>query len=309
MRITVVGTGGVGGYFGGRLALAGNDVTFIARGNHLEAILKDGLIVKSFMGEFTIKPAKATANIDAVKNADLVIICTKAWQLKEIAQQIAPLIGIETMILPLQNGVLATDELAEFIPKENIIGGLCRIFSKIESPGIINHLGIDPTIIFAELNNVQTERTSWLKYTFESAGLTNIWSEDIQSEIWKKFLMICSSGLLAVTKTNYGELRSNPENRAMLEELFSEVYNVAIAAGINLPESIVAKTMKAIDSFPPDSTSSLTRDVWEGKPSEIEYQNGTVVRLGEKYGIPTPVNKFVYSTILPMELKARSAAN
>ncbi len=309
MRITVVGTGGVGGYFGGRLALAGNDVTFIARGNHLEAILKDGLIVKSFMGEFTIKPAKATANIDAVKNADLVIICTKAWQLKEIAQQIAPLIGIETMILPLQNGVLATDELAEFIPKEKIIGGLCRIFSKIESPGTINHLGIDPTIIFAELNNVQTERTSWLKYTFESAGLTNIWSEDIQSEIWKKFLMICSSGLLAVTKTNYGELRSNPENRAMLEELFSEVYNVAIAAGINLSENIVAKTMKAIDTFPPESTSSLTRDVWEGKPSEIEYQNGTVVRLGEKYGIPTPVNKFVYSTILPMELKARSAAN
>ncbi len=309
MRITVVGTGGVGGYFGGRLALAGNDVTFIARGNHLEAILKDGLIVKSFMGEFTIKPAKATANIDAVKNADLVIICTKAWQIKEIAQQIAPLIGIETMILPLQNGVLATDELAEFIPKENIIGGLCRIFSKIESPGTINHLGIDPTIIFAELNNVQTERTSWLKYTFESAGLTNIWSEDIQSEIWKKFLMICSSGLLAVTKTNYGELRSNPENRAMLEELFSEVYNVAIAAGINLSENIVAKTMKAIDTFPPESTSSLTRDVWEGKPSEIEYQNGTVVRLGEKYGIPTPVNKFVYSTILPMELKARSAAN
>lgn len=309
MRITVVGTGGVGGYFGGRLALAGNDVTFIARGNHLEAILKDGLIVKSFMGEFTIKPAKATANIDAVKNADLVIICTKAWQIKEIAQQIAPLIGIETMILPLQNGVLATEELAEFIPKENIIGGLCRIFSKIESPGTINHLGIDPTIIFAELNNVQTERTSWLKYTFESAGLTNIWSEDIQSEIWKKFLMICSSGLLAVTKTNYGELRSNPENRAMLEELFSEVYNVAIAAGINLSENIVAKTMKAIDTFPPESTSSLTRDVWEGKPSEIEYQNGTVVRLGEKYGIPTPVNKFVYSTILPMELKARSAAN
>jgi 2-dehydropantoate 2-reductase len=309
MRITIVGAGGVGGYFGGRLALAGNDVTFIARGNHLEAILKDGLIVKSFMGEFTIKPAKATANIDAVKNADLVIICTKAWQLKEIAQQIAPLIGIETMILPLQNGVLATEELAEFIPKENIIGGLCRIFSKIESPGTINHLGIDPTIIFAELNNDQTERTSWLKYTFESAGLTNIWAEDIQSEIWKKFLMICSSGLLAVTKTNYGELRSNPENRAMLEKLFSEVYNVAIAAGINLPESIVAKTMKAIDTFPPESTSSLTRDVWEGKPSEIEYQNGTVVRLGEKYGIPTPVNKFVYSTILPMELKARSATN
>jgi 2-dehydropantoate 2-reductase len=307
MRITIVGAGGIGGYFGGRLALAGNDVTFIARGTHLEAILRNGLIVKSFMGEFTIKPAKATANIEAVKNADLVIICTKAWQIKEIAQQIAPLIGEETMILPLQNGVLSTEELAEFIPRENIIGGLCRIFSKIESPGVINHLGIDPTIVFAELDNVQTERTSWLKYTFESAGLTNIWSEDIQADLWKKFLMICSSGLLAVTKTNYGELRSVPETRTLLHEMFTEIYNVAIAYGVNLSESIVEKTMKAIDTFPPESTSSLTRDVWEGKPSEIEYQNGTVVRLGEKYGIPTPINRFVYDSILPLELKARLA--
>lgn len=306
MRITIVGTGGVGGYFGGRLALAGNDVTFIARGAHLEAIQRDGLLVKSFMGEFTIKPAKATASIEAVKNADLVMICTKAWQVKEIARQIAPLIYEGTMVLPLQNGISAIEELAEFIPKENIIGGLCRIFSKIEGPGIIDHQGIDPTVIFSELDNEHTERTSWLKYTFESAGLTNIWSDDIQADLWKKFLMICSSGLLAITKTNYGELRSNPETRSMLNAMLTEIYTIAIAEGINLHESIVEKTMKAIDSFPPESTSSLTRDVWEGKPSEIEYQNGTIVKLGEKHSIATPINTLIYNTILPMELKARA---
>lgn len=305
MKITIVGTGGVGGYFGGRLALAGNDVTFIARGKHLEAIQKNGLKVKSILGEFTIKPAKATTNLGVIEKSDLVLVCTKAWQVKELAQIIAPYIGKDTMVMPTQNGVLAAKELSEFIPNDNIIGGLCRIFSLIESPGIINHMGIDPTIVFGELNNEKTERIAWLKYTFDTAGITNIWAENIQTELWKKFLMICSSALLAVTKTTYGELRKLPETRALLFELYTEIYNVGIAAGINFPPDIVDKTMQAVDKFPPNSTSSLTRDIWEGKPSEIDYQNGTVVKLGKKFGIPTPINRFVVNTILPMEKKAR----
>ena len=305
MRIVVIGTGGVGGYFGGRLALAGNDVTFIARGKHLEAIQQNGLLVKSVLGEFTIKPAKATNQYNTVSEADLVLVCTKAWQVKEVAQLIAPFLQKETMVMPLQNGVLAANELAEFLPEENIIGGSCRIFSMIESPGVIIHKGIDPTIVFGELNNKETERTAWLKYTLETAGITNIWSKDIQADLWKKFLMICCSALMAVTRTNYGEIRSVPETRSMLEELYSEIYNLGKAAGVNLPDTIVAKTMHAVDGFPAEATSSLARDVWEGKPSEIEYQNGTVVKLGEKYSVPTPVNRFVYYSVLPMELKAR----
>ena len=305
MRIVVIGTGGVGGYFGGRLALAGNDVTFIARGKHLETIQLNGLLVKSVLGEFTIKPASSTDNYQVVSNADLMLVCTKAWQVKDVAQNIAPFLREETMVMPLQNGVLAVDELAEFIPQKNIIGGSCRIFSMIESPGVIIHKGIDPTIIFGELDNSKTERAAWLKYTFETAGLTNIWSNNIQADLWKKFIMICSSALLAVTNTNYGELRSLPETRSMLEELYTEIYEVGIVAGINLPDNIVAKTMTAVDGFPAESTSSLTRDVWEGKPSEIDYQNGTVVKLGKKFGVPTPINRFVYHTILPMEKKAR----
>lgn len=306
MKVTIIGAGGVGGYFGGRLAKAGNEVTFIARAEHLRAIQENGLIVKSHLGDFTINPANATDKIESVANADLVIVCTKAWLVKEIAQQIAPLIGGETIVLPLQNGVLAADELAEFIPKKNIIGGLCRIFSKIESPGVINHWGVDPTIVFGELNNEQTERITLLKNTFTEAGITNINSPDIEVDLWKKLMLISSGALLAVTRTNYGELRSLPETKALLLELKTEIYNVAIAAGIKLPENLVEKTMKAVEGFPAESTCSLTRDVWEGKPSEIEYQNGTIVKLGEKNGIPTPVNRFVYNSILPMELKARS---
>lgn len=306
MKIVVIGAGGVGGYFGGRLALSGNDVTFIARGKHLEAIQTNGLLVKSILGEFTIKPAKVTNDYSVVNTADLVLIATKAWQVKDVAREIAPHIGSDTMVMPLQNGVLAAKELAEYIPQKNIIGGSCRIFSMIESPGVILHKGIDPTIVFAELDNQHTERTAWLKYTFETAGLKNIWSDDIQADLWKKFLMICSSALLAVTKTNYGELRSIPETRALLKELYSEIYQVGLALGVNLPESIVEKTMAAVDGFPAEATSSLTRDVWNGQPSEIEYQNGTVVQLGLKHGIPTPVNRFVYHSILPMEQKART---
>jgi len=306
MKITIIGTGGVGGYFGGRLAQAGNEVTFIARGEHLKAIQLNGLTMKSHLGDFNIKPANATDKIESVANADLVIVCTKAWQVKEIAKQIAPLIGGETIVLPLQNGVLAADELAEFIPKKNIVGGLCRIFSMIESPGVINHWGVDPTIVFGELNNEQSDRMVLLKDTFTKAGITNINSPDIQADLWKKLLLISSGALLAVTRTNYGELRSLPETKALLLELSTEIYNVAIAAGIKLPDNLVEKTMKAVDTFPPESTCSLTRDIWEGKPSEIEFQNGTIVRLGEKHGVSTPVNRFVYNSILPMELKART---
>jgi 2-dehydropantoate 2-reductase len=306
MRISIIGAGGVGGYFGGRLAQAGNEVTFIARGEHLRAIQENGLIVKSHLGDFTVKPANATDKIETVAKADMVVICTKAWQVKEIAKIIAPLIGKETIVLPLQNGVLAADELSEFIPRQNIVGGLCRIFSMIESPGVINHWGVDPTIVFGELNNEHSERITRLKNTFTKAGITNINSPDIQAELWKKLLLISSGALLAVTRTNYGELRNVPETKSLLFELSAEIYNVAIASGIKLPENLVEKTMKTVEGFPAESTCSLTRDIWEGKPSEIEYQNGTIVRLGEKHGVSTPVNRFVYNSILPMELKARS---
>lgn len=306
MKITIIGTGGVGGYFGGRLALAGNDVTFVARGEHYNAIAQNGLKVKSTLGEFTIKPAKVVKTLDeAVLNCDLVLVCTKAWQVAEVAQQISPFIGTDTMVLPLQNGVLAAEELANHLTTKNVVGGLCRIFSKIEGPGVISHFGADPTLVFGELDHSTSERCAWLKYTFENAGFTNIWSENIHTDLWKKFLMICSSALLAVTKTNYGQLRSIPETRDLLEEMYTEIYNVGISSGIKLPTDIVEKTMKAVDSFPPESTSSLTRDIWDGKPSELEYQNGTVVKLGKKHGVETPVNRFIYHTLLPMEQKAR----
>jgi len=158
MKITIIGTGGVGGYFGGVLARAGNEVTFIARGKQLKAIQKKGLIVKSVKGDFSIVPAETSDNLSSVKGAELVLVCTKAWQVKEVAPNMARYLDRNCMVMPLQNGILAAEELAESIPSSLIIGGLCRIISLVESPGVIYHGGIEPTIVFGELNNEKTER-------------------------------------------------------------------------------------------------------------------------------------------------------
>jgi 2-dehydropantoate 2-reductase len=305
MKIAIIGTGGVGGYFGGKLARGGYDVTFIARGQHLKAIQQNGLTINSIQGNFKIDSVKATERIDSLAAADLVILGVKAWQVKDIAKSLIPIIKRESIVLPLQNGVLAAEELKEHINSENIIGGLCRIMSKIESPGIINHFGIEPTIVFGELNKSETDRLKLIKSIFDKAQINAIISADIHADLWKKFIGICTSGLLAVTKTTYGELRELKETRQLMIELLSEIYNLSRKIGIQIESDFLEKTISIIDTFPYDSTSSLTRDVWEGKPSEIEYQNGTVVKLAEKYGVAAPVNRFVYNCILAMEMKAR----
>ncbi len=309
MKITIVGAGGVGGYFGGRLAQAGNDVTFIARGAHLQALLANGLTVKSIKGGFCVRPVKAMQDISGSGIPDLVIAAVKAWQLKDIAQQLLPVIGEHTMVLPLQNGVTANDELKEVLPGDCVLSGLCRIISMIETPGVVNHIGVDPAIVFGEGDNHKSERVLTLCQVFKNAGINAIVADDIQVALWEKFLGICVSGLLAITRSTYGELREIGETRGMMYNIFTEIYTLAHKLGINISDNYVDKTMASIDTFPYDSTSSLTRDVWEGRPSEIHYQNGTVVRLAEQAGMDVPANRFVYYSILPMEKRARKVNN
>lgn len=305
MKIAVIGVGGVGGYFGAKLANAGLDVTLVARGEHLSAIKANGLVVKSIVGDFKVDTIKATDNINEIGYVDLIILGVKAWQIKEIAPQLKSIVNERTTILPLQNGILAAHELSEQINGKNIIGGLCRIISKIESPGVINHFGMNPTILFGEFNNVKTERVLKIKELFDIAGISSTVSNNIDSDLWKKFISICLSGLLAVSRTTYGEMRELKETRKLMIDLLNEIYQLSQRIGIEIEDDFLDKTISFTDLLPYDSTSSLTRDVWEGKPSELEYQNGTVVSLGEKHGIDTPVNRFIYNCILPMELKAR----
>jgi 2-dehydropantoate 2-reductase len=305
MEIAIIGAGGVGGYYGAKMANAGYDVLFVARGENLKAMRANGLQIKSIHGDFSVNPVRVTDKISDLGGADFILLAMKAWQVREVARDLKGIIREDATILPLQNGVMAFDELARELGSAHSINGLCRIFSKIESPGVIAHLGFEPIIIFGEADNKVSDRVETLKEIFDHSGIKSRIAEDIQSELWKKFINICAGGLLAVTRSTYGELREIKETRQMMYKLFEEIYALSQEMGICIESDYLSRTMSFVDSFAHDATSSLTRDVWEGKPSEIEYQNGTVVRLAEQYGVHTPVNKFIYECILPMEKRAR----
>lgn len=306
MNIAIIGTGAVGGYFGGKLAQAGNNVTFIARGEHMKAIREKGLTIKSIKGDFVIHHANVTDKISDISWPDLVILGIKAWQVKEVAAELKNVIREDTTVLPLQNGVMASDELLSVLQPSNVVAGLCRIFSKIDAPGVINHFGIEPEIVFGELNNDVTPRVENVLKTLTEADIKAYIPKDIQTELWKKLMIIGSGGLLALTRSSYGAVRENKETRKLMHSLLNEIFIVSQMAGARMGVDFVTKTMDYIDSYPYDASTSLARDIMAGKPSEIEYQNGSVAMLGEKYGVDTPVNRFVYHCLLPMERKARA---
>jgi len=306
MRIAVFGTGAVGGYFGGRLAQAGEDVVFIARGEHLRAMLMQGLQVDSIKGDFVVKPVHVTDDPAEVGKVDVVLVGVKAWQVLEAAQAMHPLVGPETFVVPLQNGVEAPSQLAAVLSSQHVLGGLAKIISFIAGPGHIRHLGAEPYVAFGELDNRVSERGERLRQAFVRAGVRVEIPPDIQAALWDKFLFVVSlGGVGAVTRAPIGVMRSVPETRQILEQAMREIFNVARARGITLPQDIIGKTMAFVNSLPPIGTTSLQRDIIEGKPSELDAWNGAVVRLGQEVRVITPLHSFIYHSLLPLELRAR----
>ena len=306
MNIVIYGTGGVGGYFGARLAQAGNGVTFIARGNHLEAIQKKGLQLKSPKGDYLVFPANATANISEITDIDLILVSVKTWQLEAAAKEIKQVLNEKTMVISLLNGVNNAEVLGAVIDKKHLLGGLCKVVSKIEDYGVINHISFEPTIVFGELDNTKTDRAILLEKEFLNAGIITKLADDIQTEIWSKFLFISTiSAIGALTRVTMGEMLDSPEIKDIMHKTASEIVAVAKAKGIYLSDALVEKQFQVIESQPYNTTSSLQRDMMEGKPSELEAQNGTVVKMGIELGIPTPVNAFIYHCLLPQEKKSR----
>ena len=218
MNIAIIGTGGVGGYFGARLAQAGNKVTFVARGEHGKAIKQNGLQLLSPKGDYLVEHANVVDAVSKLKDVELVLVGTKAWQVKEAAEQLTSVISGNTVVIPLQNGVMAAKELLEMLPGQNVMGGLCNIFSKIKGPGVIEHMSAEPYLIFGELDNSISERAQQIKQVFEEAGIKNKLSDYIQGDTWKKFLLICLGGLGALTRANYGVLCETPELKQMMEK-------------------------------------------------------------------------------------------
>jgi 2-dehydropantoate 2-reductase len=306
MRIAVYGTGGVGGFFGGRLAQAGEDVIFIARGEHLRAIKAGGLKVESPIGDFVVFPAKATDDVTEVGEVGLVILGVKAWQVPEAAQALKPLAGPGTTVLPLQNGVDAVSQLVTELGSDRVIGGLCRIVSFVVAPGRIRHAGFTPSIIIGELDNRRTGRIDTIEQIFKSAGLDISVAADIQVALWTKFLFIASfSGVGAIANAPAGVVRSDPKWRSQLLKAMEEIQSLALARGIRLPADSVDKVMASVDGLPEDATSSMQRDIAAGKPSELESQNGAVVRMARDAGIEVPTHASIYQTLKPFEEKSR----
>jgi len=299
MQIVIFGTGGVGGYFGGRLAQAGEDVTFVARGEHLRAIKANGLKVDSTSGDFTINPAKATDDVKDVADAELVVLGVKAWQVPDAARAIKPIVGTNTTVLPLQNGVDAVQQLVDELGGDNVVGGLCKIVSFVVGPGHIRHAGFTPSIVIGERDNRRTDRIVTIAETFNRAGLETTIATDIQVALWMKFLFIASfSGVGAVADAPAGVIRSNPKWRAQVISAMEEIYALAHARGVKLPADAITTVMAAVDGLPADATSSMQRDIAAGKPSELESQNGAVVRMAHESGVDVPTHEHIYETLI-----------
>jgi len=299
----------VGGYFGGRLAQAGESVAFVARGAHLEAIRRDGLRVESVAGDFAVSPAEAHGDPAAVGSVDAVILGVKAWQVPEAASALRPMLRDDTVILPLQNGVEAADQLVAALGPGRVLGGLCRLVSFVAGPGRIRHAGVAPRVELGELDRRRSDRVERLRAAFERCqGVSVATPEDIRVALWEKFLFIAPfSGVGAVTRMPAGEMRAVSETRGMLEDAMREVFDLARARGVALPEGSVERTLRFVDALPAEATASMQRDILEGRPSELESQTGAVVRLAAEAGVSVPTNRFLYASLLPSERKARGA--
>jgi 2-dehydropantoate 2-reductase len=308
MRIAVFGAGGVGGYFGGRLAQAGEELVFIARGEHLRLLQSQGLRVDSIKGDFLVKPVQATDDLRRVGQVDFVLLAVKGWQVPEAALAMQPMVGAHTCVVPLGNGVEAPSQLKAILGAGPVLGGLCRISAFLAEPGHIRHVGLEPSVAFGELDNRLTSRVEALRQAFERTGVKVSVPPDIQIAMWEKFVFIVAiSGVGAVARAPAGVLRSLPETRLLLEQAVAEAVAMGRAWRIALPEDAVARTMATIDSLEPGVIASMQRDIVEGRPSELGTQNGAVVRMGLELGIPTPTHSFIYHSLLPQELAARAA--
>lgn len=306
MKILIMGTGGVGGYYGGLLAQSGNDVTFIARGDHLDAILQHGLKVKSVHGDFTVFPAKAARDPGEAGEVDLVLFSVKTYHTDEAARAIRPAVGPRTVVVSLQNGIDAAERIGRVIGREPMVGGVTWLSSAVEAPGVIRQTSQFRRIVLGELAGGLSEQVKSIHEVFGGMGITVELSEEIQKVLWTKLVFIAAiSSAGSLTRLPLGDYRSIPETRTLLLRLMEEAKAVAQAQGVCLDEEVVPKWMEFIDSSPSGMKPSMQLDIEAGHRTELESMIGVISRKGRETGIATPATDFVYASLLPVELKAR----
>lgn len=300
MKIAVFGAGGVGGYFGGRLAHAGRDVTFIARGEHLRAMKRDGLIVDSVHGHFTLHPAQATDNPEEIGPVDYVVVAVKNYHLQAALDPMAPLVGSDTTLVPLLNGVQAPSILAERFGRERTIGGLCAVISEIAEPGRIAQHSQVQQIVIGELDQQRSERVERLVRAWQEAGVNAVHADDIEAAMWSKFLLIASwGGVSSLARVTVGEILAHEATRELYFAALHEVARLGRARGVNLDQDAVAQRIGFTEKLEPDSTTSMQRDVEAVRPFELEAFSGAIVRMAAEAGVKVPVHRAIYALLLP----------
>ncbi|HUJ85270.1 MAG TPA: 2-dehydropantoate 2-reductase [Burkholderiales bacterium] len=306
MRFAIFGAGGLGGYYGARLARAGHEVSFVARGAQLAAMRKDGLRVLSPLGDIHLEKPRASDDPRELGEADCVIVAVKSWQVGEAARAMKPLLGGESVVLPFLNGVEAADQLAEVIAAGRVLGGLSKVFSLVEAPGVIRHASSGAYVELGELDGTRSARARSLCEAFARAGIDATLSGDIRAALWKKLVTVSSwAGLGALARSPMGELRKYPETRALIDRALDEGIAVGAARGHALSADLKGELWRYYDGLPEGATASMQRDIMAARPSELDAWNGAVVRFGAEAGIETPVQRFTYHALLPMERRAR----
>lgn len=307
MKIAIMGTGGVGGYYGGLLAQAGHEVTFIARGAHLSALREKGLQVRSVFGDFRVSPVSATDQPAQAGPVELVIFATKTYHTDDAAHLIKPMVGPDTMVVSFQNGVDAADRIGQIVGMKHLLGGATWLSAAFEEPGVIGQYSQFRRIAVGELDGKITPRAETLREVFQSTGATVELVPNIEQILWTKFVFISAiSALGGLTRVTMGEYRDIPEARAVLTEAIREVVAVAQAKEVALAPDIVSSTLQFIDGSAANIKPSMQRDLEAGRMSELESLVGVVVRLGAKSGAATPVMNLAYAVLKPGEVKARS---
>jgi 2-dehydropantoate 2-reductase len=300
MRIAVIGAGGVGGAFGAALAQAGADVTFVARGAHLDAIRRNGLRVEGGRGETRLRPAQATDQPETIGPVDFVLFCVKLWDVESAGAQIRPIVGAQTAVIPLQNGVAAADRLVPILGAAAVMGGVAQISATIAEPGVIRQTGTFMRLVFGELAGGKSARGEAFLELCRKAGFDATHSDRIMTELWMKFIMLATnSGFTAAARAPLGQLRDDPDIAPLYAAAAAEVVALGRARGVALPEDAVEKTIAWTMNAPAGMMASMAHDLIRGSRIELPWLSGKVVALGRELGIPTPVHDVLYAVLKP----------
>ena len=300
MKFAIFGAGGVGGYFGAKLAAAGNQVHFIARGAHLDAIRRDGLKLTSATGDVTVKPALATGDPASIGPVDCVLMCVKLWDLESAAAAARPLIAGGGFVLPLQNGVDAAQTCAAALGAGAVIGGTAHVATAIGAPGVIKHTGTMAKIQFGEMDGAVSPRVERLAKACKDAGIDAAIPDSIVTALWMKFAFLASTaGWTALTRRPMGALRADPDIRRGVARAYAEVVAVGRAAGVRLPSDAEKQTMAILDRVPAEMQTSMQHDLLAGNRLELPWLSGAVARMGLELGVPTPTHDVLYAGLKP----------